>query len=122
MSDKTVPIPVKSVLAVRDALVEGDCDEAYHQLYWAFGWKDPFNPWAELEAAVSPDTDDNRDISANWQVVPLLKELEIEGSLVPNRRGELYRLAKARIEEAEALLRYYDIPKVIAYLKNVDRV
>lgn len=34
----------------------------------------------------------------------LLEELDIEGSIVENRRGELYRLAAKRIRELELLV------------------
>ncbi len=45
-----VAVPVKSLLEIRDAIVKGDTDEAFHQLYFAVPWKDPFEPWAEWEA------------------------------------------------------------------------
>lgn len=44
-----VAIPAKALLAIRDAIVIGNTDEAFHQLYFAVPWKDPFEPWAEWE-------------------------------------------------------------------------
>lgn len=46
-----VRVKVKNLLAVRDALVDKDCEEAYHQLYTSVDWADPYNPFAEWEAA-----------------------------------------------------------------------
>jgi hypothetical protein len=52
------PVPVgmvlvkaSSLLACRDALLDKDAGEAYHQLYWSVDWNDPYNPWLEWEAA-----------------------------------------------------------------------
>ena len=45
-----VLVPVKSLLAVRDALASNDIDEAYHQLYWSVTWQDPYKPWTEWES------------------------------------------------------------------------
>lgn len=39
-----------------------------------------------------------------FKVVPLVEELGIEGAIVPNRRGELYRLAAAEIERLSLAL------------------
>jgi hypothetical protein len=43
-------------------------------------------------------------VSEHFQVVPLIEELRIEAALVPNRRGELYRLAAERIEALQEAL------------------
>lgn len=40
----------EQLLAIRDALVDGDCDEAYHQLYQlAERGRNTFEPWDEWE-------------------------------------------------------------------------
>ena len=44
-----VSIPAKTLLAVRDMISLKDCDEAYHLLYNAVPWQDPYKPWAEWE-------------------------------------------------------------------------
>lgn len=83
-----------------------------------------------MDVVLRPDNDGNMQAllpydgegEAYSRPATLLEELQIEGGLVPNRRGQLYRLAKERIEKAEALLRYYDIDKVVAYLNSVDKV
>ncbi len=46
-----VLVKANSLLAVRDALVDDDVTEAYHQLYWSVDWADPYKPFAEWEAA-----------------------------------------------------------------------
>ena len=45
MTKTIVSISKENVLAIRDALVADDLDEAYHQLYTAFEWPDPCLPW-----------------------------------------------------------------------------
>ena len=40
---------VANLIACRDALVDKDENEAYHQLYTSFDWGDPYKPWAEWE-------------------------------------------------------------------------
>lgn len=47
----SVSVPVEKLLAIRDALVLKDVDEAYHQLYNLVEWADPMKPWAEWIAA-----------------------------------------------------------------------
>jgi hypothetical protein len=57
--DGCVPIPAKTLLAIRDEIVKGDKEEAFHMLYWAGPpWKDPYKPWAEWEelAALSKES------------------------------------------------------------------
>lgn len=49
----TVEVPVKALLAMRDALLAKNINGAYHQLYFAVPWKDPFEPWAEWEAMLT---------------------------------------------------------------------
>lgn len=46
----SIPEVAQKILAVRDALVEGDPDEAFHQLYSiASPYFDKYEPWQELE-------------------------------------------------------------------------
>lgn len=41
----------KALLAVRDALIAGDCEEAYHRLYWlADRGRNSLTPWDEWES------------------------------------------------------------------------
>lgn len=44
---------VANLIACRDALVDKDRDEAYHQLYTSCDWTDPYSPWAEWEAVLN---------------------------------------------------------------------
>lgn len=51
----TLPVDIRrKLLAIRDAITQGDCDEAYHQLY---GIADPefssLTPWNKLEEHIS---------------------------------------------------------------------
>ncbi|MBZ5761526.1 hypothetical protein LAV84_18580 [Rhizobium sp. VS19-DR104.2] len=50
----TVAVPLSTILSMRDALIAKDVEEAYFHLYQAV---DPgfvkFEPWAEIEAALS---------------------------------------------------------------------
>lgn len=50
-----VLVSARSLIAVREALIDKDLEEAYHQLYWSVDWKDPFNPWKEWEERISND-------------------------------------------------------------------
>lgn len=56
---------VDAVLAARDALIQEDYDEAYHQLYWLAETyaEDPFEPWAKLEQWADPHTRAEGEIS-----------------------------------------------------------
>jgi hypothetical protein len=56
--DGCVPIPAKVLLAIRDEIAKGDTEEAFHLLYRAVPWKDPYKPWAEWEelAALSKES------------------------------------------------------------------
>jgi hypothetical protein len=44
-----VSVSVKGLLAIRDALIVNDKQEAYHQLYNLVKWNDPYKPWSEWE-------------------------------------------------------------------------
>ena len=44
-----VVVPAKGLLAVRDAILDDDHAEAWHQLYTLVPWNDPYHPWDEWE-------------------------------------------------------------------------
>lgn len=51
-----VNVPAERLLAIADALIDHDCDEAYHQLYQlqlAVAGADPFKPWAHIRLAAA---------------------------------------------------------------------
>ena len=77
------PIPegmviVKSerLIACRDALVDNDVSEAYHQLYTSVDWADPYNPWLEWEAAAGDDGETDELDNFAWKENSMNKELE----------------------------------------------
>jgi hypothetical protein len=53
----------RKLVAARTALLEGDKDEAWHQLYWIVSDRaaDPYNPWAEVEALAAAPTPGNEE-------------------------------------------------------------
>ncbi len=54
---------------------------------------------ANHHAESAPPTEQSAAGAGTPRVLTLLEELDVEGSLVPNRRGELYRLAAQSIRE-----------------------
>ena len=51
-----VRVPIAELLAIRDNLIKGDVDEAYHILYSVADPKfEKHNPWAEWEAFHTPE-------------------------------------------------------------------
>jgi len=89
---------VHRILKCRDALVMGDRDEAYHQLYAiASPAFDKYFPWDEMEKQISYPRFNEEEIKANREVTEYAKKLHQarallekviyrhEGGLLPDR-------------------------------------
>lgn len=67
---------VDKLLRARDALVYGDLDEAYHQLYAIANPKfDSFLPWKEMEEQINYPNTFKPDIEARRQVTEYANNL-----------------------------------------------
>ena len=49
LSNEYVLVKASNLIAIRDALIREDKDEAYHLLYHSVEAKNPFDPWKEWE-------------------------------------------------------------------------